>query len=708
MYYNNPAESQATPAIEAYTVTEHYIQPTKPVYKMNGGDNNGMRDANGNIGIGNQGSNNIGNYNIGNNNVGDRNNGNNNVGSFNNGNNNHGSFNNGNDNWGNNNVGNHITGNGIIQTVPASNAISSPESTQTLTNSVSVQTSASNTAASSSSLSTAALTTATPTPTPGSSDNSLSAGVLAAIIIPIVLVILLIAACCIWFSKRRKAEQGAAVKKNTEYAPQILVSEIPPAVSLPSGNEQGLGSAIASEYQTLEYGLASRSAVQNNESSYYNEQAVVDTELPAEAPRYQLSGAEMGISAATAAAYSEQDEKVVAYNTDTLSSHHSGAAKRVEYEEYTLPRIPSQAASLAQSSPLIYDQELRDRVSVENIAQSTPPPVQLDSGLAGATVFTGLAALAAAVGITSASKKQEESAVISEIDHESFADTKVGAIAEEKESSQVNVLKKLNETEKVEAVETEIVSKHNTLEEAALVEGFAEATHTGKVGKRVSFEKVERKVIKEEIVIKKIKEVKFEHKELEEREIDIPEVNTEEIKAQLSTVDEESSTAVAVDKLPEKIQIQKQTYTRKDDKYFVPDDDEPEDLDDWAPPAATSHVVFTSYFPKQRDEMLLQPGDLIGIEKEYGDGWARGQNISQGRKRCIFPLAILTPIKSGPSQNVRKGKGMMWQGQANANTEVKDTVVYHERTISLRRLRGKNRSRTSLISTTSSDDLEAK
>ncbi|KAJ3324615.1 Cytoplasmic GTPase/eEF2-like protein (ribosomal biogenesis) [Boothiomyces sp. JEL0866] len=717
-YMEDVRVRKATATIEAYTNTEHYIQPTKPVYKMNGGDTSGMRDANGNIGIGNQGSNNIGNYNIGNNNVGDRNNGNNNVGSFNNGNNNHGSFNNGNDNWGNNNVGNHITGNSVIQTaVPASNAIPTVDTSQTLTQPASIETSASNSLTVSGTISTAALGSNTVTPTPTtSSDNSLSAGLLAAIIIPIVLVILLLAACCFWYSKRRTEEAGGAggaglVKRDSRYSPQILVSEIPPAVSLPSANEQGLGTAIASEYQSLEYGTAGAAvgaglAVnknQANEASFYNSQATIETDVAAEAPRYQIAAGEVGISASTAAAFSEQDEKVVAYNTDTLSSHHSGAAKKVEYEEYTLPRIPSQAASLAQSSPLVYDQELNEKISVESVRNQGPPPaVQLESGLAGATVFTGLAALAAAVGITSSGKKQEESAVISEIDTESFADSKIGTFVQGKEESKVNVLKKVNETEKVEVIETEkvenleidTVSKHNTLEEAALVEGFAQAVHNEKVQRKVSFEEVEHKVIKEEIVIKKIKEVKFEEKKVEEKELNIPAVNTDEIKAQLSTVEEGSTTAVAVDKLPEKIQIQKQTYTRKDDKYFVPDDDEPEDLDDWAPPAATSHVVFTSYFPRQRDEMLLQPGDLIGIEKEYGDGWARGQNISQGRKRCIFPLAILTPIKSGPSQNVRKGKGMMWQGQTSTNTEVKENVVYEERSISLRRLRGKNRSRT--------------
>jgi hypothetical protein len=71
------------------------------------------------------------------------------------------------------------------------------------------------------------------------------------------------------------------------------------------------------------------------------------------------------------------------------------------------------------------------------------------------------------------------------------------------------------------------------------------------------------------------------------------------------------------------------------------------------PNAATSHVVILNYYPQNEDEMPLYEGDLLGIQKEYDDGWALGQNISQGRKRCFFPLAVVTTVKSGPSQNVR-------------------------------------------------------
>jgi hypothetical protein len=81
--------------------------------------------------------------------------------------------------------------------------------------------------------------------------------------------------------------------------------------------------------------------------------------------------------------------------------------------------------------------------------------------------------------------------------------------------------------------------------------------------------------------------------------------------------------------------------------------DEPDELDDLAlaaPPAPTSHVVAVGYESQLSDELQLMTGDLIGLEKIYSDGWARGQNISQGRKRGILPLAVLTPITTGPSQ----------------------------------------------------------
>jgi hypothetical protein len=51
------------------------------------------------------------------------------------------------------------------------------------------------------------------------------------------------------------------------------------------------------------------------------------------------------------------------------------------------------------------------------------------------------------------------------------------------------------------------------------------------------------------------------------------------------------------------------------------DEEDEEDIDLYAPPAPTSHVAIESYNPRQIDEMYIQKGDLIGIEKEYGDGW---------------------------------------------------------------------------------------
>jgi hypothetical protein len=135
------------------------------------------------------------------------------------------------------------------------------------------------------------------------------------------------------------------------------------------------------------------------------------------------------------------------------------------------------------------------------------------------------------------------------------------------------------------------------------------------------------------------------------------------------------------------------------------EDDELDDLDNYAPPAPTSHVVIATYYPQNADEMLLQNGDLIGIEKEYGDGWARGQNISQRRKRCVFPLAVLKPITSGPSQAVRRGRGNILRVNRQ-ETDVKQEITIPKRTKSIRRLR--RNTRNSLFSVLSSSSEESK
>lgn len=72
-------------------------------------------------------------------------------------------------------------------------------------------------------------------------------------------------------------------------------------------------------------------------------------------------------------------------------------------------------------------------------------------------------------------------------------------------------------------------------------------------------------------------------------------------------------------------------------------------------PAPSSHIVSKAYTPKCPDEIELLPGDIIGIETIYDDGWARAQNISQGGKRCMVPMNFLSFIKTGPSQNVANG-----------------------------------------------------
>ena len=83
---------------------------------------------------------------------------------------------------------------------------------------------------------------------------------------------------------------------------------------------------------------------------------------------------------------------------------------------------------------------------------------------------------------------------------------------------------------------------------------------------------------------------------------------------------------------------------------------------------------------------------------------ALGQNISQGRKRCVFPLAILTPIKSGPSQAIVKRQGSHFKNVQRAYLDVK--VDIPARTTSIQRLSHKN-SRRSIGSAFSNDSSKA-
>ena len=112
-----------------------------------------------------------------------------------------------------------------------------------------------------------------------------------------------------------------------------------------------------------------------------------------------------------------------------------------------------------------------------------------------------------------------------------------------------------------------------------------------------------------------------------------------------------------------------------------------DDLDKWAPPAPTSHVVIRKYIPSERDELDVAIGDLIGIEKVYDDGWAKAQNITQNRKRGILPLAIITPLKSGPTQTVIKSAGGIWKtGAVTLENEMRsETITYRETSLKYQR-----------------------
>ncbi|KAJ3397693.1 hypothetical protein HDU92_004109 [Lobulomyces angularis] len=108
------------------------------------------------------------------------------------------------------------------------------------------------------------------------------------------------------------------------------------------------------------------------------------------------------------------------------------------------------------------------------------------------------------------------------------------------------------------------------------------------------------------------------------------------------------------------------------------------DLDSFAPPAPTSHVVISDYFARRPDELSLRQGDLIGIEKTYEDNWGRGQNISQGRKRGFFPLVSVNGIKSGPSQMTFKNNFLGWnEKKKDEDTSFRPSLEIPERDHSL-------------------------
>ncbi|KAI8812677.1 hypothetical protein BJ742DRAFT_28544 [Cladochytrium replicatum] len=67
---------------------------------------------------------------------------------------------------------------------------------------------------------------------------------------------------------------------------------------------------------------------------------------------------------------------------------------------------------------------------------------------------------------------------------------------------------------------------------------------------------------------------------------------------------------------------------------------------------STDYVVTRAFWPSRPDEIPLEVGDLIAIECRWDDNWARGQNVSKSRRRGVFPLPVLSAIRSGPSHRV--------------------------------------------------------
>ncbi|KAI8843556.1 hypothetical protein HDU80_002732 [Chytriomyces hyalinus] len=90
---------------------------------------------------------------------------------------------------------------------------------------------------------------------------------------------------------------------------------------------------------------------------------------------------------------------------------------------------------------------------------------------------------------------------------------------------------------------------------------------------------------------------------------------------------------------------------RKDTiKYFV-NVDVP-NLSAYVPPPTNTHVVVRGFHSTKYDEVSLEVGDIVAIERTFEDGWARGQIISRRHKRGYFPITVLTRQKLGASQSV--------------------------------------------------------
>ncbi|KAJ3051539.1 hypothetical protein HK102_012051, partial [Quaeritorhiza haematococci] len=56
--------------------------------------------------------------------------------------------------------------------------------------------------------------------------------------------------------------------------------------------------------------------------------------------------------------------------------------------------------------------------------------------------------------------------------------------------------------------------------------------------------------------------------------------------------------------------------------------------------AEVKYKASTAYEASLPDEVAVEVGDTISIEKEFDDGWAKGKNWTTG-KTGIFPKAVL-------------------------------------------------------------------
>ncbi|KAJ3237381.1 hypothetical protein HDU78_004107 [Chytriomyces hyalinus] len=108
-----------------------------------------------------------------------------------------------------------------------------------------------------------------------------------------------------------------------------------------------------------------------------------------------------------------------------------------------------------------------------------------------------------------------------------------------------------------------------------------------------------------------------------------------------STIDAEVADAIIVIQQQEAKEKRSSTVTNSSFNYAT-----------YVPAPSNSHVVVRGFHGVRSDELTLEVGDIVGIDKMYADGWALGKIISKKSKIGVFPITVLTRQKHGASQSV--------------------------------------------------------